>query len=130
MRLIICTTVCLVLASTPSILAAKTAAKPAQFQLNETTWTYVDPDKKVKAIESIDASGNYIENAVSGKHIDHGTAVMKDGKACFTSAMSKEDESCWSTHPTKIGHSMNTSNDKGMKLTVTRVVYKPMSMAK
>ena len=36
--------------------------------------------------------GNYIANAVSGKHIDHGTAVMKDGKACFTSAMTKDGE--------------------------------------
>jgi len=113
-----------------SSLVAKPAATPAEFQLNETSWTYVDPDKKVKAIESIDASGNYIENAVSGKHIDHGTAVMKDGKACFTSAMTNEGESCWTTHPTKIGHMMKTMNDKGKKLTVTRVAYKPMSMPK
>ena len=113
-----------------SSLIAKPAAKPAEFQLNETSWTYVDPDKKVKAIESIDASGNYIENAVSGKHIDHGTAAMKDGKACFTSAMTKEGESCWTTHPTKVGHSMKTTSDKGQKLTVTRVAYKPMSMPK
>jgi hypothetical protein len=113
-----------------SAAVAKPAAKPAEFQLNETSWTYVDPDKKVKAIESIDASGNYIENAVSGKHIDHGTAVMKDGKACFTSAMTNEGESCWTTHPTKIGHMMKTTNDKGKKLTVTRVAYKPMSMPK
>ena len=62
----------------------------SKFQLNETTWTCVDPG--VKARESIDASGNYIENAVSGKHIDHGTAVMKGGKACFTSAMTKDGE--------------------------------------
>ena len=122
------------IASTSLILGsaavAKPAAKPAGFQLNETSWTYVDPDKRVKAIESIDASGNYIENAVSGKHIDHGTAVMKDGKACFTSAMTKEGESCWTTHPTKIGHSMKTTSDKGQKLTVTRVAYKPLSMPK
>ena len=122
------------IASTSLILGsaavAKPAAKSAGFQLNETSWTYVDPDKKVKAIESIDASGNYIENAVSGKHIDHGTAVMKDGKACFTSAMTKEGESCWTTHPTKIGHSMKTTSDKGQKLTVTRVAYKPLSMPK
>ena len=130
MRLFICTTACLALATSPSALAAKAAAKPAQFQLNETTWTFIDPDKKVKAIESVDASGNYIENAVSGKHIDHGAAVMKDGKVCFTSAMSKDGEDCWTTHPTKIGHSMNTTSDKGMKLTVTRVAYRPMSMPK
>lgn len=113
-----------------SAAVAKPAAKAAEFQLNETTWTFVDPDKKVKAIESIDASGNYIENAVNGKHIDHGTAVMKDGKACFTSAMNKEGEDCWTTQPVKIGHSMNTTSDKGQKLTVKRVAYKPMSMPK
>ena len=126
MRLIICTTACLAMASSPAYLAAK----PAQFQLNKTTWTYVDPGQKVKAIESIDASGNYIENAVSGKHLDHGTAMMKDGKACFTSAMTKDGEMCWTTRPTKIGQAMKTTNDKGEKLTVTRVAYKPLTMPK
>jgi hypothetical protein len=113
-----------------SSVVAKPAAKPAEFQLNETSWSFVDPDKKVKAIESIDASGNYIENAVSGKHIDHGTAVMKDGKACFTSAMNNNGEDCWTTHPVKVGHSMKTMSDKGQKLTVTRVAYKPLKMPK
>jgi hypothetical protein len=113
-----------------SSVVAKPAAKAPEFQLNETSWRFVDPDKKVKAIESIDASGNYIENAVSGKHIDHGTAVMKDGKACFTSAMNNEGEDCWTTHPVKIGHSMKTTSDKGQKLTVTRVAYKPLKMPK
>jgi hypothetical protein len=107
---------------------AKPAAKPAAFQLNETTWTFVD--KKTKVRESIDADGNYIENAVSGKHIDHGTAVMKDGKACFTSAMTKDGEMCWTTSPVKIGHSMNTVSDKGDKLKVTRVAYVKLSMPK
>ena len=55
---------------------------------------------------------------------------MKDGKACFTSAMTKDGEECWATHPVKIGHSMNTTNDKGRKLTVMRVKYVPMSMPK
>ena len=66
----------------------------------------------------IDANGNYIENSVSGKHIDHGTAVMKDDKACFTSAMTKDGEVCWTTKPVKIGHSMSTTSDKGESLTV------------
>ena len=85
-----------------------------------------------KARESIDADGNYIENAVSGKHIDHGTAVMKDGKACFTSAMNKDGEVCWTTlpHALKIGHSFVTTSDKGQKLKVTRVAYVAMSMPK
>ena len=131
MRVAICLTTTALILSAGSIQAvAKTAAKPAVFQLNETSWTYVDPDKKVKARESIDAKGNYIENAVSGKHIDHGTAVMKDGKACFTSAMNSNGEECWTTHPVKIGHSMMTTSDKGHKLTVTRVKYVVMSMPK
>jgi hypothetical protein len=113
-----------------STLAYAKSAKPAAFQLNETSWTYVDPDAKVKARESIDANGNYIENAVSGKHIDHGTAVMKDDKACFTSAMTKEGELCWTVSPVKIGHSIVVTSDKGKKLNVTRVAYKPMSMPK
>jgi hypothetical protein len=110
--------------------AAAPAATPAAFQLNETTWTYTDPKAKVPVQESIDANGNYIENAVSGKHIDHGTAVMKGDKACFTSAMTKEGELCWTTKPTDIGQSMDTVSDKGDKLTVTRVAYVPMSMPK
>ncbi len=121
MRLFVCTAVALAVVSTSA------AASPA-FQLNETTWTFVD--NKMKVRELIDASGNYIENAVSGKHIDHGTVVMKDGKACFTSAMTKDGEECWTTHPVKIGHSMNTTNDKGRKLTVMRAKYVPMSMPK
>ena len=121
-------TVCL--AALTAFCATQAAAKGPAFQLNNTSWAYVDPDKKVKARESIDASGNYIENAVSGKHIDHGTAVMKDGKACFTSAMTKDGENCWTTHPTKIGHTMLTTSDKGQKLKVTRIAYVKLSMPK
>jgi hypothetical protein len=121
-------TICL--AALTALCATQATAKGPAFQLNKTTWTFVDPDKKVKARESIDADGNYIENAVSGKHLDHGTAVMKDGKACFTSAMNSDGEMCWTTRPVKIGHSMVTKNDKGEKLTVTRVKYSPLSMPK
>jgi hypothetical protein len=113
-----------------SAVAVPAAAKGPAFQLNNTSWSFVDPDKKVRAHESIDASGNYIENAVSGKHIDHGTAVMKGDKACFTSAMTKEGEVCWTTRPTKIGHSMVTTNDKGKKLKVTRIAYVKLAMPK
>ena len=112
--------------STP--LIAKTA-KHAAFQLNETTWTFVDKkDGKLK--ESIDADGNYIAQTVGGKHIDHGTAVMKGRKACFTSAMTKEGEVCWTTRPVRIGHSFVTSNGKGRKLKVTRVAYVKLEMPK
>ena len=107
--------------------AAAPAATPAAFQLNETTWTFTDKDG-TKTQESIDANGNYIANSVDGKHLDHGTAVMKGDKACFTSAMTKEGEVCWTTKPLEIGQSFETTSDKGEKLTVTRVAYVPMSM--
>ena len=129
MRFIICLSAALVLCAGSTPAYAK-AAKPAAFQLNETTWTYID--KKTKVRESIDADGNYIENAVSGKHVDHGTAVMKGNKACFTSAMTKEGELCWTTPPNavKIGHSFVTTSDKGRKLKVTRLAYVKLSMPK
>ena len=143
MRLTICFTAALALcacskqqATTPTAdnnvaeANVATAATPAAFQINETTWTYTDPMKKVPAQESIDANGNYIENTVDGKHVDHGTAVMKGKKACFTSAMTKEGELCWTTSPVKIGHSMVAVSDKGRKLKVTRVKYVPLSMPK
>lgn len=126
MRLIAGLTAAAVLCASSTLVEAK--AKPATFQLNKTSWTYMD--KGVKVRESIDADGNYIENAVSGKHMDHGTAVMKGGKACFTSAMTKEGEVCWTTKPVKIGHSMMTTSDKGEKLKVTRLGYVKLSMPK
>jgi hypothetical protein len=95
-------------------------ATPAAFQLNDTTWEFT-MDGKAQT-ESIDASGNYV--AWSGsEHVDHGTSVMKDGKACFTSAMDKKGEVCWTTQPVEIGQSMDTTSDKGEKLTVKRVAF-------
>ena len=66
--------------------------------LNETTWTYTDMEGR-KVEELIDAAGNYITTS-GAEHVDHGTYVAKDGKACFTSAMDKEGESAgpWPTH--------------------------------
>jgi len=99
---------------------ANAVVTPAAFQINETTWEFTDDGKAMT--ESIDASGNFV--AWSGKeHIDHGTSVMKDGKACFTSAMDKEGEVCWTAQPTEIGQSMDTTSDKGKKLTVKRVAF-------
>lgn len=126
MRIIAGLAAVVVICSSATLAQAK--AKPAAFQLNKTTWTFVD--KGVKVRESIDADGNYIETAVSGKHVDHGTAVMKGNKACFTSAMTKEGEVCWTTKPVKIGHSMMTTSDKGEKMKVTRVAYMKLSMPK
>jgi len=103
------------------------AVTPAAFQLNETTWTFTDKDgTNVK--ESIDASGNYIANSTAGKHVDHGTSVMKGDKACFTSAMTKDGESCWTTKPLEIGQSYETTSDKDEKLTVTRVAYEALKI--
>jgi hypothetical protein len=125
MRLTICITAAAVLCAAPTAALAKTAP----FQLKLTTWTFTDKDgNKVK--ESIDAKGNYIANTIAGKHLDHGTAVMKGGKACFTSKMDKEGEVCWTTKPVSVGHSMATVSDKGEKLTVTRVKYAPLKMPK
>jgi predicted secreted Zn-dependent protease len=125
MRLTICVSAVLVLAA----VAVPAAAKTAAFQLNKTTWTFTDK-KGVKVRESIDENGNYIANSRAGKHLDHGTGVMKGDKACFTSAMTKEGEICWTTKPVAIGHSMVTKSDKGETLKVTRVAYKPLSMPK
>jgi hypothetical protein len=124
MRLTICLTAAIALGAS----SAPAYAKAAPFQLNETSWAYVDHGKTVH--ETIDKDGNYIENAVSGKHIDHGTAVMKDGKACFTSAMTKEGELCWTApaHAVAIGHSFVTKSDKGRKLKVTRIKYTVLKM--
>ena len=105
------------------------SAAPAAFQLNETTWTFTD-SKGTKVKESIDAKGNFITQSVEGKHLDHGTSMMKSSKACFTSAMTKEGEVCWTTKPVAVGQSLNTVSDKGEKLTVWRTKYEPLSMPK
>lgn len=129
MRLTICLAAAVMLCAVSGQADAKKATKAATFQLNETSWTYVDKkDGKLK--ESIDPDGKYITQTMAGKHMDHGTAVMKDNKACFTSAMTKDGEICWTTMPVAIGHSMHTVSDKGEKLTVHRVAYEKLSMPK
>jgi hypothetical protein len=109
-------------------MGANAMVAPAAFQIDETSWTYTDKDGQAIQ-ESIDATGNYIANS-GAKHVDHGTAVMKDDKACFTSAMTKEGEVCWTTQPTEVGQSFDTMSDKGEKLTVTRVAYVAATMPK
>ena len=128
MRSIICITAALALCAGTTPLNAKTA-KHAAFQLNETSWTFTDK-KGTHVRESVDASGNYILNTARGKHLDHGTAVMKDSKACFTSAMTKDGENCWTTPGRALatGHSFVTTSDKGEKLRVTRVKYAALKM--
>ena len=102
-------------------------AGAAMASLNDTSWEYVDAKTKKPVQQSVDATGKYI--AVSGKeHMDHGTAVMKDGKACFTSAMDKDGEVCWTDPMLAEGASGETTSDKGEKLTVKRVAYVPLTM--
>jgi hypothetical protein len=95
--------------------------------INETTWEFTEPKTKKPVTESVDAAGKYIANSGT-EHLDHGTAVMKNGKACFTSAMDKEGEVCWTDPMVPIGGSGETTSDKGEKLTVKRVAYVPLSM--
>ena len=100
-------------------------ATPAAFSINETSWEYTEKGKPMQ--ESIDAAGNYITTS-GAEHIDHGTAVMKGGKACFTSAMTKEGEVCWTDPKLEIGASGETVSDKGEKLPIKRVAYIPKTM--
>ena len=103
------------------------AAGTALASINETSWEFTDPETGKPIQESVDASGKYI--AVSGtEHIDHGTAVMKDGKACFTSAMDEEGEVCWTDPMLAEGESGETTSDKGEKLVVKRTAYVPLTM--
>lgn len=106
---------------------AAPAVPAALTSLNETTWEFTDAKSGKPMQESVDAAGKYI--TVSGaEHIDHGTAVMKDGKACFTSAMDKEGEVCWTDPMVAVGQSGETTSDKGEKLTVKRVAYAQLTM--
>ena len=98
---------------------------PAASSINETTWEFTEDGKPMK--ESIDANGNYIITS-GAEHIDHGVVVMKDGKACFTSVMTKEGEECWSDPKLAIGASGETVSDKGEKLALKRVAYVPKTM--
>ena len=101
-------------------------ATPAGLQINETSWEFTEDNKPMT--ETIDASGNYVTWS-GDKHIDHGTGVVKDGKACFTSAMDKVGEVCWTAAQTEIGQSMETTSDKGEKLTVKRIAFTPVPEA-
>ena len=79
MRLTICLAVALAICANSAPALAKHHAKPAAFQLTAPHWTLLDKkDGKLK--ELIDADGNYITQTIGGKHIDHGTATMKDAK--------------------------------------------------
>jgi len=101
------------------------APVPAAYPINETSWEFTRDGKAMQ--ESVDASGNYIITSGT-EHVDHGTAVMKDGKACFTSAMTKEGEVCWTNPKLDVDASGETVSDKGEKLQLKRVAYIPKTM--
>ncbi len=104
-----------------------TAEAPAAIMsLLGTSWEFTRDGKAIQ--ESIDSNGNYI--AQSGtEHIDHGTYAAVDGKQCFTSAMTKEGQVCWTAPASmEVGQSADITSDKGEKLTVKRVAYVPLKM--
>ena len=100
---------------------AANMATPAAFDIKSTSWEYKDPKGKAMQL-SVGPDGNYVTHS-GAEHIDHGTAVMKDGKDCFTSAMDKKGELCWTTPPVEVGQSVESTSDKGEKVSVTRVAY-------
>lgn len=104
---------------------ATNAAMPAMTLLGS-SWEFTEDGKAMQ--ESIDSNGNYI--TVSGaEHIDHGTYALVDGKHCFTSAMTKEGQRCWTAPASvEIGSSADITGDKGEKMTVKRVAYVPRKM--
>ena len=106
-------------------VADANAAGTALASINETSWEYTEDGKPMQT--SVDASGNYITNSGT-EHVDHGTAAMKDGKVCFTSAMDQEGEMCWTDPMLAEGASAESTNDKGEKLVVKRVAYVPLTM--
>ena len=97
----------------------------AAWTINETSWEFTVNGKPMQ--ESIDAGGNYVITS-GAEHIDHGTAVMKDGKICSTSAMTSDGEICWTAPPLEVGASAEAVSDRGQKLTVKRVAYVPPAM--
>ena len=108
-----------------NMVAANDMMAPAAATLNNSTYEYVRNSRAIQL--SVDGSGNYISTA--GKDpMDHGTTAMKDGKLCFTSAMTKDGEICWTDPKLAVGQQGPTVSDKGEKLTVKHVAYVPKTM--
>jgi hypothetical protein len=108
---------------------AQGKASPSKFKLNGITWVFVE-EHGTKVRETVDHHGNYVARTFVGKELDHGTAVMKGSKVCFTSEVDNSGEVCWTTRPLNIGQSMVSTSDKGEKLKVTRVKYVAMKPRK
>ena len=108
-----------------NMMAANDMMAPAAASMNNTTYEYVRNSRAIQL--SVDGNGNYISTA--GKdHMDHGTAAIKDGKFCFTSAMTKDGEICWTDPKLAVGQQGPTVSDKGEKLNVKLVAYVPKTM--
>jgi len=105
--------------------AASTASSTAP-KINETSWTYTDKEGR-KVQESICPDGKYVSTASDGKHVDHGKAWVQADKICFDSEMDKEAASCWKAARAEIGQTVEAVNDKGERLSVTRIAYVPPS---
>ena len=107
-------------------LAAQ-AAERAPFSLNHTSWSFVDGGTTV--VETIDDNGAYVINTADGKHVDHGTVVMKGDKSCSTSAMDNSGEHCWKMprYGVEEGQSFTAISDSGRQLKVTRLGYRGSS---
>ena len=106
-------------------LAKHKMAHPAKFEIASTSYFYDYKGKPMQ--ESVGPDGMYVTHS-GATHIDHGTAVMKGSKVCFTSAMTKDGERCWTTHPTAIGGTMKSVSDKGEMMMIHRVKYSPPKM--
>ena len=106
--------------------AADANAASATNNYNESSWEFTYKGKPM--LESIDASGNFIAES-EGKHVDHGTSVVKGTKICFTSTMKPEEgEDCWQDPKLEIGQTGESVSDKGEKVTLKRVAYQPLKM--
>jgi hypothetical protein len=127
MRSIICISAALAICAGSTTAVARHAT-PASMSIKHNSWTYTY--KGTRSRESVDNDGNYITQSSRGKHLDHGTAVMKGDKVCFTSAMDAKRDGCWTAKDLKVGQSAMTTSDKGEKLKVTRIKYAPLSMPK
>jgi hypothetical protein len=104
-------------------VGALTAEAKPESWLSNTTWTFLDDGTTVR--ESIDSHGGYVMSSADGKHLDHGTLVIRNGKVCHTSLMSNDGEVCWIVPHARIGQTVTAVSPKGRKLKVTRVAYLP-----
>lgn len=93
--------------------------------IKQTSWEFTQSGKAMQ--ESIDAEGKFIIK-VGAEPIDHGTSEMKNGRICSISAVDDGGEYCWTVPDLDIGQSGEAVSDKGEKLMVKRVAYRPLTL--